>query len=284
MIVVTGATGQLGRRIVEQLLRRMSPDRIAATTRAPGKADALARAGVSVRHGDFAKTDTLRTAFADATQVLIVSSNAERIGQDPVTQHRAAIEAAKAAGARRVVYTSHMGASSTSQFRPMHAHARTEALLRDAGIAWTSLRNGFYAETVPAMLGDAVTTGVLRAPVDGKVAWTTHDDLAAAAAVVLAKPGRFDGPTQPLTGSEALDLADVASMLSVLHGRPIRRQVVADEAFAAGMQADGVPAAVIEITLGMYRAARAGEFAETDATLATLLGSAPNALSAVLAV
>lgn len=80
MIVATGATGRLGRRIVEQLLRRMPPDRIAATTRDPGKAEALARAGVGVRHGDFAKPDTLRTAFAGATQVLIVSSNAERIG------------------------------------------------------------------------------------------------------------------------------------------------------------------------------------------------------------
>ncbi|WP_375410947.1 NAD(P)H-binding protein, partial [uncultured Methylobacterium sp.] len=180
MIVVTGATGHLGRRIVAQLLQRLPPDHIAATTRDPGKAEALAQAGVSVRHGDFAKPDTLRTAFAGASQILIVSSNAERFGQDPVAQHGAAIHAARDVGAQRIVYTSHMGASPTSHFRPMHAHARTEALLRDAGIAWTSLRNGFYAETVPLIVGDAVTTGVLTAPEDGKVAWTTHDDLAAA--------------------------------------------------------------------------------------------------------
>ena len=282
MIVVTGATGQLGRRIVEQLLQRMPPDRIAATTRDPAKAGALAQAGVSVRHGDFAHPDTLRGAFADATQVLIVSSNAERIGQDPVAQHQAAIEAARAAGARRIVYTSHMGASPSSRFRPMHAHARTETLLRDAGIAWTALRNGFYAGTVPLMVGDAVSTGVLAAPADGKVAWTTHDDLAAAAATVLADEGRFEGPTAPLTGTEALDLADIASLLSGIHGRTIQRRVVADAAFAAGMQAKGVPAAVTEIMLGMYRAARAGEFAATGATLTALLGRAPSTLRAVL--
>lgn len=177
-----------------------------------------------------------------------------------------------------------MGASSTSRFRPMQTHARTEALLREVGIAWTSLRNGFYAETVPAlMVGDAVSTGVLAAPADGKVAWTSHDDLAASAATVLAEPGRFNGPTPPLTGTEALDLADVASLLSTIHGRPFQRQVVDDEAFAAGMQAGGVPATVIEITLGMYRAARAGEFAATDTTLATLVGGAPDVLATVLA-
>lgn len=283
MIVVTGATGQLGRRIVEQLLQRMPPDRIAATTRDLGEAEALARAGVSVRHGDFTKPDTLKAAFAGAAQVLIVSSNAERIGQDPVAQHQTAIEAARAAGARRIVYTSHMGASSTSHFRPMHTHALTEAILRDAGLAWTALRNGFYAETVPAMLvGDAVSTGVLAAPADGKVAWTSHDDLAAGAAAVLAEPGRFDGPTPPLTCSEALDLGDVASLLSEIHGREIRREVIPDEALIAGMQAGGVPATVIEIAVGLYRAARAGEFATTDPTLATLVGKPLNALRATL--
>lgn len=285
MIVVTGATGQLGRRIVEQLLRRVPPERIGASTRDPSKADALAQAGVSVRHGDFSKPDTLRAAFAGATQVLIVSSDAERLGQDAVAQHRAAIDAARAAGARRIVYTSHMGANPSSRFRPMHTHARTEAALRDAGVPWTALRNGFYAETVPAMMiGNAVSTGVLAAPADGNIAWTTHDDLAAAAAAVLIEEGRFDGPTPPLTGPEALDLADVAALLSGIHGRPIERQVIADDALISRMQAGGVLPTVIEITLGLYQAARAGEFAAIDPTLTALLGRAPSALSTALAV
>lgn len=283
MIVVTGATGQLGRRIAEQLLRRMPPDRIIATTRDPGKADALVRAGVGVRYGDYARPDTLLSAFEGATQVLIISSNGERTGADVVAQHRSAVEAARAVGARRVVYTSHMGAGSSSAFRPMHTHAETEAMLRDAGIAWTSLRNGFYAETVPTMMvGDAVDTGVLSAPVDGKVAWTTHDDLAAAAAVLLVDEGRFEGPTPPLTGAEALDLADVATLLTTIHGKPVERRTITDEALEAAMRKGGAPKAVIEITLGLYQAARAGEFANTDPTLANLVGRPPTVLRTVL--
>ncbi|MBP1179325.1 SDR family oxidoreductase [Methylobacterium sp. PvR107] len=284
MIVVTGATGELGRRIVERLLKRMPAAGIVATTRDPGKADTLARAGVEVRRGDFSEPDTLQAAFSGARQLLIVSSSAERVGQDAVAQHRAAIEAARTAGAQRIVYTSHMAASLTSCFRPMHTHARTEAILREAGTAWTALRNGFYAETVPTlMVGDALSTGVLAAPADGKVAWTTRDDLAAAAAAILVDEGRFDGPTPPLTGSEALDLADVASLLSNIHGRPIRREVITDEALMARMQVGRAPAAVIEITLGLYRAARIGEFAATHPTLATLVGSPPRTLGATLA-
>ncbi|MHC2003005.1 NmrA family NAD(P)-binding protein [Methylobacterium sp. CM6241] len=269
--------------MVEQLLRLMPPDRIVATTRDPGKADGLVRAGVGVRHGDYAKPDTLLTAFEGATQVLIVSSNGERTGADVVAQHRSAVEAARAVGARRVVYTSHMGAGSSSAFPPMRNHAGTEAMLRDAGIAWTSLRNGFYAETVPTMMvEDAVATGVLSAPVDGKVAWTTHDDLAAAAAALLVDEGRFEGPTPPLTGVEALDLADVAALLTSIHGKRVERRTITDEAMAAGMRTGGAPTAVIEITLGLYRAARAGEFANTDPTLANLLGRPPTDLRTVL--
>ena len=105
--------------------------------------------------------------------------------------------------------------------------------------------------------------------------WTAHADLAAAAAVVLAGEGRFDGPTPPLTSSDALDLHDIAKVLAELHGRPIERRVIAEEKQADGMARHGVPPAVIATTLAMYRAARAREFAAGDPTLADLSGRAP---------
>lgn len=284
MIVVTGASGKLGRRIVEKLLERTSPNEIAATARDPGKAADLGRAGVRVRHGDFAKPESLASAFEGASQVLIVSSNAEAYGGDSHAQHRAAFAAARKAGARRIVYTSHMGVGRSSAFRPMHNHAAAEDMLREVGIPWTALRNGFYAATVPGMmLGDAMSTGVIAAPADGKVSWTTHEDLATAAAIILSEEGRFDGPTPPLTASEALDLADVAAMLTDIGGRKIERRVVSDEDQAAGMRAAGLPPVVIDIASGMYRAARAGEFAAVDPTLATLIGREPIPLRDVLA-
>ena len=165
----------------------------------------------------------------------------------------------------------------------MHDHAAAEAMLRDCGVAWTALRNGFYASTIPMMLGDVTSTGVLAAPEDGKVSWTAHADLAAAAVEVLLQEGRFEGPTPPLTASEALDLEDVAALLADLHGKPIRRQVIGDEDLEAGMAAHGAPSIVIGITTAMYRAARAGEFAATDPTLASLLGRSPKRLRDVLA-
>lgn len=127
MIIVTGATGQLGRAIVKGLLRRVPATQVGASCRDPEKAAALAALGVRVRKGDFDDEATLTHAFEGATQVLLVSSNARAYGGDAVAQHRTAIAAARKAGARRLLYTSHMAASAASQFSPMLDHAATEA-------------------------------------------------------------------------------------------------------------------------------------------------------------
>lgn len=272
MFIVTGATGQLGRAIVEQLVTRGAPEQVGASVRDPAKAADLQALGVRVRRGDFSDPASLAHAFEGATQVLIVSSNAAAYGGDPLAQHRAAIGAARAAGARRVVYTSHMAASGTSAFPPMRDHAATEAMLAESGVAWTALRNGFYASSGITFLGDAGTTGVLEAPEDGAVSWTAHADLAAAAAAVLAEEGRFDGPTPPLTGAEALDLAGLAA--EVL-GRPVRRQLLTDDELRARMAARGAPAHAADIVLGFYEASRRGEFAAVHPALEQLIGRAP---------
>lgn len=283
MIVITGGTGTLGRQIVEHLLQLVPIDQIGVSVRVPAKAGDLAARGVRVRQGDFADPASLAASFEGAAQVLMVSSNARASGGDAVAQHRDAIAAAKRAGARRIVYTSHMGASADSAFSPMQDHAATEALLAESGIGWTSLRNGFYASTVPQLVGDAAKTGVIEAPADGKVAWTAHADLAAAAAHILADEGSFDGPTPPLTAAESLDLSDIAALLSERAGRPVERRVVSDDDQAAKLARFGLPPAVVEISLGLYRAARAGEFARTDSTLETLIGRQPSTVRDVLA-
>ena len=282
MIIVTGATGQLGRRIVEQLLGRMPAARIGVSVRDPGKAASLAARGVRVRRGDFADPATLAHAFEGASQVLIVSSNARASGGNPLAQHRAAIDAAISAGARRLLYTSHMAASATSAFPPMHDHAATEAILAECGVAWTALRHGFYAASGVALLGDAVATGAVEAPADGKVSWTAHDDLAEAAAIVLADEGHFDGPTPSLTGSEALDLDDLCRLATPIGRPPILRRTIEDEQFICGLTARGVPTAAVGIAVGLYCAARSGEFAAVDPTLKRLLGRRPIAMSEVI--
>ena len=284
MIVVTGATGRLGRAIVEKLVELVpAHGGVGASVRDPEKAASLSALGVRVRRGDFADPQSLRQAFEGATQVLIVSSNARASGGDPLAQHRSAIEAARAAGARRIVYTSHMAASASSAFPPMLDHQATEAMLKQCGLAWTALRNGFYAASGIALMGDALRTGLLETPVDGKIAWTAHADLAEAAAAILADEGRYDGPTPPLTGSQALDFADLAGIASELLGKPVHRETLPDEVLRAKIVARGAPEAAATMLLGLYAASRNGEFATVDPTLGQLLGSSPTTMRELIA-
>ncbi len=282
MIVITGATGQLGCLIVEQLVHRVPAGQVGASVRDLGKAAGLQALGVRVRQGDFSDPASLRHSFENAGQVLIVSSNARAQGGDPLAQHRSAIDAARAVGARRIAYTSHMGASGASAFLPMLDHAATEDMLRQSGLAWTALRHGFYAASGIALMGEALKTGVLEAPADGKVSWTAHADLAEAAAVIMAHEGRYDGPTPPLTGAEALDLADLAAIASALLQRLVHRRTIGDEDLRAKMAARGAPSSAAEIALGLYAASRNGEFASIDPKLEQLLGRRPTTVRDLL--
>lgn len=280
MIVITGATGQLGSQIVDRMLTRVPAQQLGVSVRDVGKAAGLAARGVRVREGNYSDPGSLKGAFEGATQVLVISSNDS--GADAVAQHRNAIDAARAAGAERIVYTSHQASATDSLFRPMPDHARTERYLREQGGPFTSLRNGFYASTVAHLIGQAMQTGAVVAPADGPVSWTAHADLAEAAAIVLAGEGRLDGVSPPLTALDAVDLAGVARILSDLTGRAISRIVAADDEWMAGLVGRGMPAARAEFTLGLFRAARRGEFDVTDPTLAELLGRPATPLRSIL--
>ncbi len=285
MIIVTGANGQLGRAVAERLLERVPAARIGVSVRDPEKARGLEERGVRVRQGDFDDAASLAHAFEGASRVLIVSVN--RLGEAAVRQHRAAIDAAKAAGAGRIFYTSqvaagvepifytsHADANLIAAFPPMVDHAATEAALRESGVAYTSLRNGFYAQTAAFLVRNALETGELRAPQDGPIDYTTIPDLAEATAIALADEG-LDDPILTLTGPEAVDTAGLAALASELAGRPIRRVVVADDAYRAGLVAHGVPEPQADMFLGLFVAARQGAFTRVDPTLGRLIGRPP---------
>ncbi|PYC88528.1 NAD(P)-dependent oxidoreductase [Streptomyces tateyamensis] len=273
MIIVTGATGKLGRRTVERLLDRFPAERIGVSVRDPRSARDLADRGVRVRRGDFDDPASLVHAFEGAEQLLLVSL--DRTGEECVTGHRAAIEAAVKAGVGRILYTSQMGAAHDSRFQACRDHARTEDLLRATGLPWTALRNGFYAASALQFLESARRTGDIALPADGPVAWTGHDDLAEATAAILADEGRFEGPTPPLTGPAALDFDAVAEIAAQATGRPFTRTVVSDGAFREQALAHGAPAPIADLLVSIFAAARGGEFTTVDSTLAELIGREP---------
>lgn len=283
MIVVTGATGKLGHAIVKALLSSVPVTQVTASVRDPAKAVDLKALGVRVVQADYAERDSLRRAFDGADQVLMISSNAAAQGGDPLAQHANVIAAAREAGVGRLVYTSHMGASATSAFPPMHTHHATEGMLGESGLAWIALRDGFYARSIVDMVRGGIEAGVFSFPEDGKVSWTAHADLAETAAAVLTQPGRFEGPTPPLTAQEALDLDDIAAIAGKITGRAIRRERIADAEMEDRLTRRGLPAPAVRISLGMFRASRAGEFATVDPTLPALIGRLATSLSQVLA-
>jgi NAD(P)H dehydrogenase (quinone) len=281
MIVITGATGQFGRLVVEELLGRVAPERVAVSVRDPAKAEDLAARGVRVRRGDYAAPETLADAFAGAEQVLVVSIGV--LGEEGVRAHAAAFAAAREAGARRVLYTSQMGSDAQSAFAPMRTHAATEAVLADAGVPSTSLRNGFYAASGLLFLRGALQTGELAVPESGPVAWTTHADLAVAAAALLASGDAPDGPTPPLTAREAIDFARMAELASEATGRTITHRTVTDEAWLEDAIANGAPEDRARMLLGVFQASRAGAFSTVDPTLEQLIGRPPQPFAETLA-
>ncbi|MET7419751.1 NAD(P)H-binding protein [Dactylosporangium sp. NPDC005555] len=279
MIVITGATGALNGATVEHLLKLVPADQIGVSVRDTGKAQHFADRGVRVRRGAYDDPAALLDSFEGADQVLLVSSNDPH--GDSVALHRTAVEAAVAAGATRILYTSHQGAGLDNPFQPARHHAATEAVLADRGVAWTSLRNGFYAHSLGWLLGPWRETGVIAAPADGPVSWTERADAAEAAAVILA--GRsFDGPVT-LTAGAAVTFDDIAAAASELTGRDVSRVVVDDEDFVAARVADGAPEFMARFTLSIFQAAREGRFTGVDPTLETLLGRAPRTVADLLA-
>ena len=280
MIIVTGATGKLGSRIVHHLLDRVAVGDVGVSVRDPDRATDLVTRGVRVRRGDFTDPGSLAVAFEGATSVLIVSAGTH--GDEAIAQNSAAIDAACEAGAERIFYTSHQGANAESSFGPMRVHAATEKYLAATGTAFTALRHGFYASSVPLLIGEARETGQIVAPADGAVSWTAHADLAEAAAILLTGTVHFDGPTPPLTAPDALDLRDIAGILSRIVGRAIERIVVDDQAWVAGNVERGTPVSQATMMLGLYRAMHNHEFAVTDPTLERLLERAATPLRSIL--
>jgi len=280
MIVITGATGALNGATVDHLLDRMPASEIIVAVRDTAKAQRFADRGVAVRRGDYADPDSLPDAFQGADQLLLVSASDP--GADAVSLHRTAIQAAVTAQVGRILYTSHQGAAADTPFGPGRDHAATEQLLAESGIAWTSLRNGFYAHSLNWLMGPWRETGVISVPADGPVSWTAREDAAEAAAVILASNGAYEGPTT-LTASTAPTFQDIAVIATQITGRDVQSVVMDQDKWLAAQVAAGQQEFVARFLLGMYQAAHQGYFAGVDPLLGNLLGREPRTVHDLLA-
>jgi NAD(P)H dehydrogenase (quinone) len=270
MITVTGATGNLGGATLAALLDTVPATELTAVVRDPAKAADLAARGVAVRQGDYDDPAALRAAFAGTDTLLLVSSPDVTPGVRP-RQHGNAIDAAKAAGVHRIVYTSAIGADNGVGF--LADHTATEALLRESGVAWTALRNTFYLHfLVNPGLAAAVEAGELTAADGGQpVNFASVPDFAAAAAAALTTDG-LENTVHELRGP-VFTLPELAATVSAVSGRPVAYRAVPPAEFGQGAF--------------MWDLIASGLFAEPSADLEKLLGrpatSLREAVSAALA-
>ena len=268
-IVVTGATGHLGKSIVEHLVARgVAPADIVAGGRSAEKLQALADSGVRTAVIDYTRPDTLTEALTGADTLILVSGS--EVGQR-VEQHRNAIDAAVAAGVTHLVYTSAPKAD-TSDLVLAPEHKATEELIRASGIPATILRNGWYTENYVGALQQADATGVLLTSAgDGLVSSASRTDYAEAAAVVVAEDGHA-GAVYELSGDVAWNQQQLADTFAEILGKPVELKSVSSEEHLAVLKDAGLDEGTAGFVVALDANTRDGLLGETSGDLSRLIG------------
>jgi uncharacterized protein YbjT (DUF2867 family) len=272
-VLVTGATGNVGARVVRALGERGEPTR--ALVRDPDKAGRLLGGGVDLAVGDFADEASLRLALGGVDAVFLASADGPR----KVAEETAVIDAAAAAGVARIVKLSVNGAAHDSPVAIWRWHAEAEEHLRAAGPAATVLRADFFMTNLLGMAETIRQTGCLFLPLaDTRIAMLDPADVADAAAAVLADD-RHDAATYTLTGPEAITCSDVAEALSTATGRPVSFVNVPDDQARAGLVQSGAPEWLAAEMVTMFGELRTGLQSDTTGAVAALTGRAPRSVT-----
>ncbi|MBK4722673.1 SDR family oxidoreductase [Azospirillum sp. YIM DDC1] len=275
-IAVTGATGQLGRLVIARLKETVPASGIVALVRSPAKAADL---GVEAREADYGNPDALARALAGVDTLLLISSN--EIGQR-AAQHRNVVNAAKAAGVGRIVYTSLLHADR-SPLSLAEEHRATEADIRASGIPFTILRNGWYTENHTGSVGAALAGGAfIGSAGDGRISSATRADYADAAVAVLTGTGH-EGKTYELAGDEAVTLADLAAEISRQSGKDIPYRNLPEADYAAILAGFGLPEAFAKGIASWDVDASKGALFDDGRQLSALIGRTTTPLSAAVA-
>lgn len=281
-LLVTGATGQLGKLVLDQLLASgVAPSRIIATSRDTAKlADYIAR-GVQARVADFDDPASLDQAFAGADRILIISTDALDQPGKRLKQHLAAVAAAKKAGAKHIVYTS-MPSPETSVIPFAPDHLGTENAIKATGIPYTILRNGWYMENLFMALPHALETGQwYSSSGEGRLAHIARADAAKAAAAALAS-STSESHTYTLTGGELRSTDEIAALVAKATGKPLNVVHISDEALAGGLKSAGLPDFLIPIVVSFDANTRGGHIDMVTSDVTALTGATPVTLATFL--
>ncbi|WP_329135335.1 NAD(P)H-binding protein [Streptomyces sp. NBC_01476] len=268
-IVVTGATGHLGRLVIAELLARgVAPGEIAAVARDADRAADLAGQQIGVRVADYARPETLKDAFRAGDRVLFISGS--EVGQR-VAQHTAVVEAATAAGVAQLVYTGILGGPDADLLLAAE-HKATEDLILASKLPYTFLRNGWYTEVYTENLGTVLEHGaVLGSAGDGRIASAARADYAAAAAAVLTGTGH-ENKAYELSGDTAWSLAEYAAVIAEQTGREIVYRDVTPAEYREVLVGAGVPAGFADVLVDVDQAVKRGLLARTSGDLSRLIG------------
>ncbi len=278
MIVITGASGQLGRLVVNELLRSVPASGLAVAVRSPEKVDDFAKLGVQVRQADYNRPDTLDKAFNGADKVLLISSS--EVGQR-APQHANVIDAAKKAGVGLLVYTSILHADTTVLALGSE-HQQTEAKLAESGVPYVLLRNGWYTENYAGGIPDALEQGVIFGCAgEGRIASAARADYAAAAAAVLLADNQA-GKVYELAGDDAYTRSDFAAEVTKQSGKPVGYQDMPEAEYAAALKAAGFPDGLAEMLADSDTGASKGGLFDDSKTLSKLIGRPTTPLHAVV--
>ncbi|MGW7257077.1 SDR family oxidoreductase [Streptomyces sp. NPDC054834] len=266
-IVVTGATGHLGRHVVEQLLEKVPAEQITAVVRTPEKAADFAERGVRIAVADYNTPDTFDDLFAAGDKVLLISGNEFDKGR--VQQHQVVIDAAKAAGVALLAYTSAPGTLTAAL---ADDHRGTEKALLASGLPYALLRNGWYHENYTENLAPVLEhSAVVQAAGDGRISSASRADYAAAAAAVLTGEGH-ENKTYELGGDEAWGFAEYAAELSRQTGKEIVYNAVSAEAYEGILAGAGLPGPFASILAGVDASIEKGELVVSTGDLSRLAG------------
>jgi len=278
-VAITGASGHLGRRTAELVLERVAPSDLVLLTRTPDQLADLAGRGAVVRRADFDEPESVREALAGVERMLLIS--AVDLGHR-VQQHRTAIDAAQHAGVRHVLYTSIPNPVSENPAGVVADHKATEEALRASGLAWTFLRNNLYAEYQVPTAAQAIATGQLVTnAADGRTAFVSRDDCAAAAAAVLTSAGH-ENTAYDITGPEAVSAEDIAALAGEIGGKDIDVVHVDDDGFVAGLTGAGLPDVAARLFASFGASTRGGFLEGVSSAVQDLTGEAPRSLRTVL--